>query len=86
MSAHYLVDWTDPISDTLTLWWAISTQPDALVWARNGIQYLLASDPHKHGTRVAEGLFKLTLPPLQVYFSIDSPNQRVEISHVVEVQ
>jgi hypothetical protein len=85
VSASYFVHWTDPVSDFLAAMWVTSTNPDALVSTRNAIQYLLESNPHKHGTPVAEGLWKLTLPPLQVYFNIDSPNMRVEITDVYEI-
>lgn len=84
MNAPYFVDWSDELTDAYSLLWAVSLRQEAVTWARDSIRRLLATDPHKYGTRVSEGLFKLHLPPLVVYFSIDTPNSRVTITDVFE--
>ncbi|HTU94013.1 MAG TPA: type II toxin-antitoxin system RelE/ParE family toxin [Gemmataceae bacterium] len=77
----YTVDWTSDAEDGLTQIW-LQTYDPAVTSASNQIDRLLARDPFGHGQLAHEGLYKLTVPPLTAYYSIDQAHNTVEVSAV----
>ncbi|MBA4063234.1 MAG: hypothetical protein C0501_05885 [Isosphaera sp.] len=47
---------------------------------------LLRRDPVGNGRLVAEGLYRLTLPPLAYYYAVDTDRRLVEVSVIREVR
>jgi len=77
----YTVDWTPDAEDALTLIW-LQTYDPAVTAASDQIDRLLARDPFGQGQLAHEGLYKLTVPPLTAYYSVDSAHNTVEVSAV----
>lgn len=78
----FLVDWTDAALDMLAEIWMQTMNRAAVNAAQNQIDALLASNPIGHGKHLGEGLYKLIVPPLTVFFSVDQAKKTVEVSAV----
>lgn len=78
----FLVDWTDDALDMLAGIWTQATNRTAVNAASDRIDQLLARDPIGNGKQMKEGLYKLTVPPLTAYYSVDQANKTVEVSAV----
>jgi hypothetical protein len=87
VDTSYRVDWAVPVLTAVSQMWASRADRARgdLVFTRKSIDYLLGNDPHKYRTAVAEGLYKLSLPPLQVYFRIVNTKMLIEIIDVLEI-
>lgn len=77
----YTVDWTPDAEDGLALIW-VQTHDPAVTAASNQIDRLLTRDPFGYGQPAHEGLYKITVPPLTAYYSIDRAHNTVEVSAV----
>lgn len=78
----FVVDWTDDALDMLADIWKQAMNRQSVTAASNQIDRLLARDPLGHGQPVHEGLYKLTVPPLTVFYSVDQAKKTVEVSAV----
>lgn len=78
----FIVDWTDDALDMLADIWTQATNRPAVTSASNQIDRLLARDPLGHDQVAHEGLYKITMPPLTAYYSIDQIHNTVEVSAV----
>ncbi len=78
----YTVEWTSTAEDQLTDIWLVAPDPRAVTTATAAIDGLLARNPLAHGTEVQEGLLKIRIAPLTVYYEVDSSRSVVEVSAV----
>lgn len=78
----YVVDWTDAALDMLADIWTQASNRSAVNAAQNHIDALLARDPLGGGQPLGEGLYKLVVPPLKVFYSVDPAKKTVEVSVV----
>lgn len=62
--------------------WLSAPDPAAVTTAQYAIERMLRMDPFAHGQHVAEGLWRLHVPPLLVHYSIDPDPRTVEITQV----
>jgi hypothetical protein len=78
----YTVDWDSTAEDQLADIWLRSPDPGAITAAQAAIDRLLASNPLGHGVDVREGLRKITVPPLTVFYEVHAPQPVVQVSAV----
>ena len=78
----YTEEWLTEAEDELALLWMQAPDKLAITQAQAAIEKLLRSDPTGHGTPLGEELWKLAVPPLVVYYTIDTPRSLVEVSWV----
>lgn len=74
--------WPLDVENHYMLAWFMARDQAAVATARQAIDRLLAADPHGNGTHVAEGLWKITVPPLLVHFEIDDPATVVTVTQL----
>jgi len=79
---NFTVTWEPDARRELHLIWATAPDPAAVRQAADIAEQLLGTDPFGNGTPLAEELWKISVPPLVVYYTIDSDQQSVEISNV----
>jgi hypothetical protein len=79
------VVWLDDAEQELASIWLNATDKAAVTAADAAIQHLLSTDPLKHGAELSEGLRKLHVAPLLVFFSANSATRTVEVSWVAYV-
>jgi hypothetical protein len=46
------------------------------------VDALLARDPVGHGQLLHEGLYRIVVPPLTVFYTVDTTQRTVEVSEV----
>ena len=83
---RFTVVWLQDARDELTERWLASTDRDAVTRAAHRIDQELSIDPMQRGTPLAEGLRKLDVPPLRVYFSVRDQDRIVEITNIAELR
>lgn len=76
------VSWTSDAEDDLAAFWIAASDRQAITTADARIADLLSRDPLGCGEELAEGLRRLTVPPLVVMYSVDLATQTVEVSGV----
>jgi hypothetical protein len=79
------VDWTAETKGQLASAWLIAPNRKAVTVAADHIDQLLAADPRDPGQEVAEGLWKLIVPPLVAYYEIDDASRTVKVTGVVSI-
>jgi hypothetical protein len=79
----YTVDWDDTAEDDLARIWTNAADRPAVTAASAKADRLLAQDPLRYGQEVSEGLCKLDVPPLRVFYSVDSAQRSVKVSNVL---
>ena len=79
---NYTVEWDPNALQELAAIWLNAADRQAVTDAEARVDALLGTDPLRHGTPVAEGLYKLTVAPLTVYYSVDQAPRHVEVSKV----
>jgi len=77
----FTVDWSASAEEQLAeVWIQYPADAVAITKAQAAIDILLAKDPLGKGQQVSpEGLWKLTVAPLTVYYSVD------QAAHIVDV-
>jgi plasmid stabilization system protein ParE len=75
----FTVEWTSTAEDQLTDIWMQATDPGAVTKATAAIDALLARNPLGHGSAVQEGLRKITIAPLTVYYQVHPTQPLVEV-------
>jgi pimeloyl-ACP methyl ester carboxylesterase len=78
----FALHWPLPVENYYALAWMMAADQSAVVAARRTIDRLLAANPHTHGRHLAEGLWKIAVPPLLVHFEIDDPASVVTVTQL----
>lgn len=78
----YAVDWNQGALSDLADIWAQASDRRAVTDASDAADKLLANDPIKHGRHESEGLYRLVVPPLVIFYGVDMARRRVEVSRV----
>jgi len=81
MSA-FTVEWIPAAEVELARLWMLADDPAAVTAAQAAIDRLLARDPVRHGTHMAEGLHRLVHPPLTVFYTVDASQRLVLVNEV----
>ncbi len=76
------VTWVPHAEGSLARIWLGSSDPLAVTRAQAQIDALLARDPIGHGQHVQEGLYRIVVPPLTAFYSVDTARRIVEVSEV----
>jgi hypothetical protein len=63
--------------------WATAPDPAAVRAACDAAEAALARDPYQGTTFLSEGLWRLVVPPVTVYFEIDPVGRQVKITDVL---
>jgi hypothetical protein len=79
--SRFKVDWVQEAQNELAEIWMRASDRPAVNAAATTIDNLLAADPIKNGTDIAEGLRKLIVPPLMVFFSVRLADRYVEVAN-----
>ena len=82
---NFTVTWEPDARRESHLIWATAPDPAAVRAAADTAERLLGTDPTGNGQHLTEGLWKVTVPPLAVYYAIDQDQQSVEISNVASI-
>jgi hypothetical protein len=82
----YTVTWLRDAERELANIWVQAHDRQAVTRAQAQIDVQLERDPFHFGTVVAEGLHKLVVPPLMVFFAVDSARRHVEVSWVASTR
>jgi hypothetical protein len=67
----FAVYWPLPVEHHYALAWMTAADQTTMVAARREIDRRLSAAPQLHGRHLAEGLWKVAVPPLLVHFDID---------------
>jgi mRNA-degrading endonuclease RelE of RelBE toxin-antitoxin system len=78
----FAVEWAASAEDELALLWMQAADRQAVNAAQVRADQLLAADPVGNGHPLSEGLYRLTVPPLKLIYTIDEQNRRVEVAAV----
>jgi hypothetical protein len=77
---NYVVVYTDDADDLLAAAWLDAPDRSAVTLAQNQIDQLLSRDPKSFGQEIAEGLWRIEVPPLFAYFEISDNNHEVTVT------
>ena len=78
----YTVAMTDDADEDLAAVWMSADDPAAVTNAMNEAERLLARHPLSCSVSLAEGLRRVKVEPILVYFRVDLPRYFVEISNI----
>jgi plasmid stabilization system protein ParE len=78
----FTVEWTSTAEDQLTDIWLQAPAPGEVTKATAAIDAQLARNPLGHGSEVQEGLRKITVSPLTVYYHVHSTQPIVKVEAV----
>jgi hypothetical protein len=81
----YSVQWLQEAEGELADAWVNSADRQQITKSQAEIDSLLAVDPLNVGTHVAEGLWKLTVQPLTVFYSVDTVSIVVEVASLMRI-
>jgi hypothetical protein len=76
----FVVDWDTSAEMQLADIWLHAADPKAVTQASARTDNLLEQDPVNNGQALSEGLFKLEVRPLIVYYTIDQVKRSVRVS------
>ena len=62
--------------------WVNAVDRNAVTQAQAEIERRLGSDPKAYGNFVSEGLWRIDLPPLVAFYSIDDARSAVQVTNV----
>lgn len=79
---NFAVKWESDGRRELHHVWVLAPDPAAVRAAAEAAERLLANDPFGCGQHLVEDLWRVTFPPLVVYYTIDPDEQLVTISNV----
>jgi hypothetical protein len=82
---NFTMTWEPDARRELHLTWATAPDPVAVRQAADTAEQLLAADPFGTGIPLAEELWRASVPPLVVDYTIDPDQQAVEISNVAHI-
>jgi hypothetical protein len=78
----FVPEWLPACEQELARILMFADDPQAVTAASAEIDRLLSGNPLGVGQAMPEGLFKLTVHPLTVFFSVNSTQRTVEVSWV----
>ena len=78
----FTVDWDEEAEDELARNWMEADEPNEVVAAQNLADQLLSHDPVGAGRPLSEGLYLLLVPPLVVFYTIDTARRHVQVTWV----
>ena len=78
----FVPEWLPLSEQELARIWMFADDPQAVTEAQAQIDRWLTRNPLGVGQPMPEGLFKLTVAPLTVFYSVDSARRTVEVSWV----
>lgn len=81
---HHL-SWTPAARNSLATLWIIAAKRNAMTRAVYEIEQQLKANPAK-GEPVSEGLFKLTIHPVSLYYEIDEDMSQVRVTGIGLIQ
>ena len=79
---NFTVRWERAALRQLTSVWLQATDRNAVTAAQALTDQLLRRDPFGNGRHLSEGLYRLDVPPIAVYYTIDLLAQSVEITTI----
>ncbi len=79
------VEWTMTALDMLAEIWTQASNRRAVNNSQNQIDAQLAGDPIGRGTHLGEGLYKMVVDPLIVFYSVDETTKQVQVSVVWQI-
>lgn len=82
---RFTVTYSRAALDDLSQLWLEDSQKSQISQAANSIDKLLATDPPQKAIPVDEGLYRLEVDPLLVYFSISEDDRKVTIWYVKKI-
>ena len=83
--AAYRVIWRARGRRDLAAVWIAAPDKSRVAQAQATADRLLATDPHRYGSYLAEGLWAITVSPLRISFQIDDARSRVLVTNVNRV-
>jgi hypothetical protein len=81
----FTVGWEPDAQTELHQLWATLPNPAAVRSAAETSERLLANDPVSNGQLLSEDLWKLIVPPLALYYTIDSARRHVQITDIFAI-
>ena len=78
---RYRVVWRPEAEAELADIWIQHPDKSAVAAAQHQIDRFLAADPAAHGQHLAEGLYRIVVPPLVAFFSFNAA-MCVEVSNI----
>lgn len=82
----FTVEWGDDDLDDLTSIWLNASDRNAVTKAEAEVNRLLKQNPLGIGENLSEGLRRIVVAPLIVYYTVDSENLVVEVEGVGYLQ
>jgi hypothetical protein len=79
---NYTIAMTDEADDDLADVWMSASDPWAINSAMNDAERILSMNPLSSSESLSEGLRRLKLAPILLYFRVDLPRRIVEISNI----
>jgi hypothetical protein len=76
------LEWEPDAEEELARIWMFADDPQAVTDASAQVDRLLTSNPLAAGEALSEGLFKLIVSPLTVFYSVESAQRTVKASWV----
>jgi hypothetical protein len=86
---RYEVNWLDDAFDDVVQYWLDaqdSEQKSRIRRATDDADRVLVTDPKRNADHLSEGLWRLEVPPLRLYFVIDEGQHLVDVTGVGLVQ
>ena len=80
--SRYAVRWLEDAENELADIWLNAPDRRAITTAQAAVDRLLAASPMSQGIELAEGLRRLTVAPLTVFYSIRQAERLVEVAKV----
>jgi len=78
----YRVEWETEADDRLAEIWTNAKDRAAITRAAHEIDRMLTRDPENVGMAISEGLRRVAVGPLTIFFSIDMDKYLVEVARV----
>jgi mRNA-degrading endonuclease RelE of RelBE toxin-antitoxin system len=73
---------SDEAEAELARLWLNAKDRKAVTAAQHQIDRELASDPHRAGTELSEGLWQIRVPPVKAFYEIDDQARIVRITNI----
>lgn len=80
---NFTVGWEPDTLTELHQLWATLPDPAAVRAARETVEQRLAADPVGNGQLLSEGLWKIVVSPLALYYTIDAARRHVRITDIL---
>ncbi len=79
---RFTVIWGNEAQDELSTLWMNAEDRQAIADAANSIDRQLAYDAESQGEDIAEGLRRITVPPLAALFDVETEDRKVSVSAI----